>query len=371
MALAITACQSPKHDEAAALTMVSRGDTIILGSRSPVMAKLKTEAVATRTYRMQFTTSGVVKAIPANYAEIASPFAGRITKSFVRLGQRVVPGSPVFEISSPDFFETGKIYYQAKQEMDLALKSLNRERDLLHNKVGIRKELEEAEVNYEIRTKDFENAEAALKVFQINPEKMILGQPLVVSSPIAGEVVADKIVIGQYLKEDAEPVIVIANLSKVWVVAHVKEKDLGQISAFDKVEINLVAIPDRSFDGTIYHISEMLDEETRSIEVLIECDNLARRMKPGMYGMVCLSDRETDVIHIPTAAILQEENDCYAVIALENPSLETPSSDSFHYFLKRKIITGITDGDKTIVLNGLTDGDRIVSSGAFYLLDAR
>ena len=42
-----------------------------------------------------------------------------------------------------------------------------------------------------------------LKVFQIEPEDLVLGQPLIVRSPIAGEIVTDRIVIGQYIKEDA------------------------------------------------------------------------------------------------------------------------------------------------------------------------
>ena len=78
---------------------------------------------------------------------------------------------------------------------------------------------------------------------------MALGQPLIVRSPIAGEVVKDRIVIGQYMKEDAEPVAVIADLSKVWVVAHVKEKDLSLIQALDEVEIRLVAMPDKTDIG--------------------------------------------------------------------------------------------------------------------------
>ena len=61
--------------------------------------------------------------------------------------------------------------------MELALKSLNREKDLMKNKVGVQKELEEAEVNYELKKKDYENMVAALKVFQINPDEMALGQP--------------------------------------------------------------------------------------------------------------------------------------------------------------------------------------------------
>ena len=197
-----------------------KGNIIEIGAGSPILAHLKTEKVALEPYSVDFTTSGVVKAIPTSYAEIASPFAGRIVRSFVRLGQHVMPGSPIFEISSPEFYETGKIYYQAKQEMELAQKSLKRERDLVDNKVGVKKELEEAEVNYELKKKDYENARASLKVFQINPDRVVLGQPLIIRSPIAGEVVTDQMVIGQYIKEDAAPVAVIANLSKVWFVAH-------------------------------------------------------------------------------------------------------------------------------------------------------
>ena len=89
-----------------------------------------------------------------------------MTRSFIRLGQKVDKGSPLFEISSPDFFETGKVYYQAKQEMELASKNLCREQDLYAHKVSAQKEVEEAEVNYELKKKDYENALAALKVFQ-------------------------------------------------------------------------------------------------------------------------------------------------------------------------------------------------------------
>ena len=359
-AMVLCSCNHNKQDDEVAIAVTLHGDTIQIGDKSPILSRLKTDVVKKESYRLEFTTSGVVKAIPSNYAEIASPFAGRISKSFVRLGQKVIPGSPVFEISSPDFFETGKVYYQAKQEMELALKSLKREKDLLQNKVGVQKELEEAEVNYELKKKDYENAVAALKVFQIEPDELVLGQPLIVRSPIAGEIVTDRIVIGQYIKEDAEPVAVITNLSKVWVAAHVKEKDMGMIQALDSVEVRLLAMPDQPFSGKIYHVSEMLDEDTRSVEVLIECDNSSRLMKPAMYGTVKLCDRSTEVIRIPTSAILQEEESAYVLLALGN-----------NCYRKQKVSTSVTEDGKTVILSGLTPGDTIVSTGAFYLLDAR
>ena len=356
----LCACGQRPLENSTTKAIAVAGDTISIGQDSPVLPRLKIESVQRETYRAELSASGVVKAIPSHYAEIASPFAGRITKSFVRLGQKLSPGSPVFEVSSPAFFESGRCYYQAKQEMELALKSLNREKVLMNNKVGVQKELEEAEMNYELRKKDFENAEAALKVFRVNTDELTLGQPLAVTSPISGEVVADRLVIGQFLKEDAEPVVIIADLSRVWMAAHVKEKDLSLIQTADEVEIRLVAFPDKAFTGKIYHVSEMLDEETRSTEVLITCDNSARMMKPGMYGTVRLSNREADIIRIPVEAILQGEDFSYVLIPVNSNS-----------FVKRKITTGTTCGGKTIVTDGLREGERIVASGAYYFIDAR
>lgn len=151
--------------------------------------------------------------------------AVRITRSFVRLGQRVNIDDPVFEISSPSYFEAGKAYHQAKQEMQLAEKNLARQRDLPDNGVGIQKDLEEAEMTYELAMRDCENCIAGLSVFRVRPEELVLGQPLIIRSPIKGKIVENEIVLGQYLREDAKPVAIVAELSKIWVAGQLKNKD--------------------------------------------------------------------------------------------------------------------------------------------------
>ena len=112
-------CRKSQEDNTSE-DMSLHGDTILFGKSSTILSKMKTLKVTSEPYKMEFTTSGVVKAIPTNYAEVASPFAGRITKSFVRLGQKVSKGSPIFAISSPAFYETGKECSQAREEMELA-----------------------------------------------------------------------------------------------------------------------------------------------------------------------------------------------------------------------------------------------------------
>lgn len=338
----------------------TNGDTVMVPATSPILPKLKTETVSKGSYNFELTTSGAVEAIPNNYAQIAPPFAGRITKCCVRLGQKVKAGTPVFEISSPDFYETGKAYYQSKQEMELASKNYKREKDLLSKNVGVQKDVEEAEVNYELKKKEYENALASLKVYQINPKQLVLGKPLIVRSPIDGIIVDNKIVIGQYVKEDAEPVATVAQLNKVWVKGQVKEKDIRFIHVSDKVDVKPVSFPDVTIKGSIYHVNNMLDEETRSVGVIINCDNSNMLMKPGMYVAVEFHNSIENSIVIPSKAIFQEGDNCFVFQSVGN-----------NKYVKRKIKTLSVEKDKTIVEAGLNVGDRIIVEGGFYFLDEK
>ncbi len=336
------------------------GDTILIPANSNLKEKIKTEKVNAAPYRHKRTASGIVKAIPNNYAQIASPFAGRIIKSFVKLGQRVGVNAPIFEISSPSFFEAGKAYYQSKQQMQLAEKNLRRQQDLLKNGVGIQKDLEESEVSYELSKRDYENSVASLNVYHVNPSEMVLGQPLIVRSPIAGEIVADNIVIGQYMREDAGPVAIVAELGKVWVVGQLKEKDINSIHESDEVEIGAAGIPGLIIKGVVYHISEMMDETTRSVEVFIECENTGRNLRPGMYATVQFTQIADSSILIPASAVLQMEESSFVFV-------RTPGNG----YLKKMIKTSGTDNERIILKSGLKPDEEIVTEGAFYLLEAK
>jgi len=333
------------------------GDTITIAESSLIIKKLENAEISTSSYLFELATSGTVTAIPNNYALIAAPFAGRITRSFVRLGQEVDRNEPVFEISSPTYYETGKAYYQAKEEMDLASKNLNRQRDLLNKGVGVQKDFEEADVNYSIKRKDFENALASLKVFQVDTADLVLGQPLIVRSPIKGKIIENNIVIGQYLKEDSDPVATVAELKKVWVTGQVKEKDIRFINDTAHVEIQLVAFPEKVIIGRIYYINSVIDEDTRSIQVLIECDNKDKLMKPGMYATATFSHNIDHSIVIPSTAIFQMNDASYVFLHIgENK------------YLKKEIVTFSEDNDLVIVESGLNPGDQIIVNGGYYLL---
>lgn len=358
ISLVVYACgNSKKEQQVEAQPFTVKGDTITLTDNSNIRARLHSTTIEEQPFKEEWTTAGIVRTIPNSYAAIAPPFAGRVLRSYIKLGQKVSAGTPLFEISSSDFFSAQKDYFDAQQEFHQSDLRLKRQKDLLKHGVGIQRELEEAETEYEIKKTGLQNASSALKIFHVDPAKLQLGKPLVVFSPIAGEIISNSIVMGQYLREDTEPIAIVAELSKVWIAAQVKEKDIPHLGKMDEVAVQIAAIPGRSIVGKIYHIGEMVNEETRSVEVLIACDNADRIFKPGMYVNLRFKDAPHPRILVPAKAVLQQENAQFVFVKIDKNRYE-----------KRAVQTAGSSDGYVIISEGLTSGETIVDEGGVLFL---
>ena len=333
------------------------GDTLTINAHAPLLSKIKCTAVVQQPHQLTFSTAAMVKIIPNSYVEIPMPFAGRVVRSYVSLGQKVAVNTALFSISSSDYFDAQRTYLEAKQTYALAANVLKRQKDLLNHGVGTQKELEEAETNFAISNTTLNNAAAALKIYDNNPAQVVLGQPLLFRSPIHGEILSNTIVLGQYNKEDAPALLRIAELSKVWVSAYIKEKDLGAIDQIRSVEVRIDNQPAKRLQGKIVHINQFVDEANRNIEVLVECDNKDRLLKPGMYVNTRFEQLPAASIFIPAKAVLQFNDKSFVWVQLAP-----------HTFIRRYVQTGVTENEQIQIIQGLSNGEQIIGEGAFYLL---
>lgn len=351
-------CGNPKEDnQENTPNYTIKGDTVVLTENSNIKSKLNFSTVAEQDFVLELTTAGTVKTIPTAYAEIAPPFAGRVSKSYVRLGQKVSVGSPIFEISSPDYFNIQKEYFDAKQEFRQAELKLKRQQDLLKHGVGVQRELEEAETEFLTKKTALSNASAALQTFRVDVGSVVLGQPLIVRSPIKGEIVDNTIVLGQYVKDDAPAIVKVAELSKVWIVGQVKEKDIRFIHELDEVEVKVMAFPNRTIKGKVYHVNEIVNEETRSVEVLVECENPNHDLKPGMYVTVLFKDTPERTILVPSKSVFQQEDKQFVFVKIDDTRFE-----------KKQIETAGTSNGNIVVTSGLQPGEVIVTDGGFLII---
>ncbi|UYW01079.1 efflux RND transporter periplasmic adaptor subunit [Flavobacterium agricola] len=350
-----------KPETAAPENYSVKNNIITLTENSTIKSRLVIASPTEELVNIDLVVNGFVKAIPSQYAQIAPPFAGRITQSYIKLGQKVNVGTPIFSLSSSDYYAAQQDYLANVQELKNAEINLKRQQDLFDNAVGVKRELEEAQTDYSIKKLAVDNATASLRVYNVNPATMKMGEALVITSPIAGTVISNDLILGQYIKEDSEPLVTVAELNKVWVAAQVKEKDLAILNDLDEVELTSEAYSNLPFTGKVVNIGQVVNEETRSVEILIEVDNTKNSLKPGMYVSVKLKDTGKQTLVVPAKAVFQQ-NDSQFVYVQVGPD----------QFKKQNVTTFSTeDANKTAILEGLNATDKIITDGGIYLLQAK
>jgi cobalt-zinc-cadmium efflux system membrane fusion protein len=345
-----------EHADAEAVRLIYINDTVYVPEGSPVNNQLKIITIHPENIRIWFTTTGVVKPLSGHVAHVGTPFDGRVLKCFVKLGGKVSIGTPLFEVSSSDYLETVRICLQASQQKELAEKNFRRKQELLESGVISGKEYDEAKTELDMATKECEKTSATLRIFNLSPEEADLSKPLLLRSPIAGEVIFTNVTVGQYLRTDDEPVITVADLKKIWVVARVKEKDLGAINLNDRAEVITEGFPDKPVVGMVNYIGNIMDEQTRSVEVYLECFNDEKMLKPGMFITTRFYRQLHDAIVIPATAVLQDHRSSYVFMKAGKDR-----------FIKKDILAETYGQNYIIVKSGLSEGDIIVTEGSIYL----
>lgn len=337
-----------------------QGDTVTVRKDSPILSRISTEVLVLEPFSSEFRTVGTVQAEMGRYAEVGVPFDGRITTSKVMLGSRVHKGQTLFEVSSPDFFEESKQYFQNLRIYETAKSSYERKEALHEAGVVSARELEEVLTEVETARQEKAASEAAFKAYGMDPSAMEPGQAMRIVAPISGEVVRCNIIPGAFIKADGESLLTLADLDRVWITAQVKERFVGRVSKGGRVEIFTEAEPDCPVMGKVLNIGNLVDEQTRSVQVTVACDNAGQKLKHGMYVSVHFISEPEDAVVIPSTAVFQGETTSYVFMA-------SPEADNI--FLRRQITVGESndENNRVRVIDGLLQGDRIVSEGGIYL----
>lgn len=357
MAAALASCRNGAEIIVEDVTYSS--DTVRVAAGSSILPKIVVEAVSLEPFASEFRTVGTVRAENGHYAEVGVPFDGRITRANVRLGSKVRAGETLFEMSSPEFLEASRDYFQSLRSYDRARADYQRKKDLMEYGLTSQKELDEAFTEAENARQDKEYAEATLRVYGTSPEAVKSGEPMKVISPVSGEVVLNNVTVGAFAKADDESLVTVADLSRVWVTALVKERFIGMVTRGAVAEIITEADPGNVIVGEIINVGNIVDEETRSVQVVVDCDNKTSRLKHGMYVSVHFLSESSDMIVVPSSAVFQGEQSSYVFVCTSEQNV----------YVRRDVTIGSANDDnsKVSIIGGLKPGDRVIVSGGLYL----
>lgn len=155
------------------------------------------------------------------------------------------------------------------------------------------------------------------------------------------------------------PLYHIADLSSVWVEAEVFEKDLSLVERGQSARVSLEAYPGESFPGRVTYVYPTVSMESRTARVRLEIPNPDGRLKPGMYATVRLrAPAAGPSVTVPRSAVLNTGERSVVFVRSSDDAL-----------VPREVRTGLTSGDRIVVVEGLEAGETVVASAAF-LIDA-
>ena len=245
-------------------------------------------------------------------------------------GERVSRGQRLFDLYSPELVNAQEEYLQALKlgNRDLAQAS----RDRL-SALGI----------------------PADQIAQLKKSRRVQ-QTVAIHAPQDGVVATLPVREGMFVKPEMR-VMSLAELSTVWLLADVYERQAGWVKVDQPAEVRLAYRPGEVWDGRVEYIYPSLDPKTRTLKVRLRFDNPDEALKPNMYASVRIfgGPRE-DIIVIPLEGLIRTGSAERVIIALGDGRFEA-----------REVRAGIESGDWVEIVAGLDAGEEVVISGQFLI----
>jgi Cu(I)/Ag(I) efflux system membrane fusion protein len=178
-------------------------------------------------------------------------------------------------------------------------------------------------------------------------------------SPTSGTILEKKVIDGQRVMPGDE-LYRIADLSTVWVIAEVAERDIGSIALDTSATVTLRAFPSQPIEGRVTFVYPDLKAETRTARVRIELPNLDGRLKPDMYADAVFhaGAGAAPVPAVPDSSVIDSGTRQLVLVAKGEGRFEP-----------RVIKTGRHGDGYVEVLEGVKEGEEVVTSATF-LIDA-
>jgi cobalt-zinc-cadmium efflux system membrane fusion protein len=333
---------------------------------------VSTQTVALARVSEALPATGEV-ALNENAAVHISPrIAGIIETVAVDIGTRVRAGDTLLTLASVELGKALADYERNRTLSDLTEKVLARELKLNEQKVGSEQDAIEARIAFEQHRAELKASEQMLHVLGLTEADLAaLREPahgpgagrLTVRAPAAGTIIEKHAVAGE-LAEAGQDLLLLADLSTVWVWADIQSRDLAPLLNAERkgpvaVEIAVSAFPDRRFKGVLDYVGATMSEQTRTVKVRATVENPDFELRPGMFCEATFSlanGKAEEVLAIPRAAVLEDEGRAFVFTFWKDG-----------YFARREIRKGRDFFGMVEVLGGLSAGETVAVDGAFLL----
>tara|TARA_R110000744_G_scaffold380561_1_gene502605 strand:- start:41151 stop:42851 length:1701 start_codon:yes stop_codon:yes gene_type:complete len=360
------------------------GQIVILPSAIEAFG-VKTEPAMLNVLTPTFSAPARVAYNSERIAQAGSLVLGRVSSIHARQGDLVSAGQTLLEVDSHELVEAQSAYLQIKTKVqsvkpmiEIAQAEYDRANKLYSESNGISlTDVQKRKADLQRAQSDLLNAEAAmvgalnhLKHYEMSDEQIkvlnehgSITENYIVRAPIAGRVIRRDITLGKLVSPDDEALVVIADMTKLWVHVDVPESKISEVASGSLVRLHVPAIPGKEFGGVVSYVSFEINESTRTVQIRVEVQNDEELLRPGMFVQAKIigstgSSSETAQLSVPESAIQRIGG---------KPVVFVPFPEKPDTFLKRPITIGDEIGGMVPVRYGLREGEPIVVASSFIL----
>jgi cobalt-zinc-cadmium efflux system membrane fusion protein len=343
---------------------------------------LKIVPVQLVSFRVEHTTEGKIANDDDTTTPVFSPYSGRVTKLYAKAGDYVTQGAPILALEASEFVQAQNdlivaagALNTARAQLNLAQTTEKRQHDLFESKGAPLKDWQQSQVDLANSESSFHSAEIALATVRNRlrilgkgdaeiaavenaPDRLQMKPEATVYAPIAGTVTQRQVGLGQYIASAASnPIFSIGDMSRVWLLANVREVEAPAMHIGAAIEVHVLAYPSRVFNAKLTYVAPSIDPTTHRLAVRAEVENPESALKPEMFAnfSIITGDAVTAPA-VPESAIVYEGQEARVWVAEKDKSIGL-----------REIQTGRTQGGMVEVLAGLQSTESVVTSGSLFI----
>jgi len=316
--------------------------------------------VETADVPIKLRSIGTVEAVQS--VAVSALVGGYLQEVHIKDGQPVNEGQILFKIDSRKFEVALKQneanLEQVRIQWQSAVKEVQRADSLLKDNIITPQEQEKLQTAAD-------SLQAALKLQEALLENSRLDLSFcTIRSPISGRAGSLLVHKGDLIKANASIFVTINQINPVRVKFSIPEKELGVLrsamaAGTVSVSATLPQNSDQGIEGKLVFIDNAVDVQTGSIILKAEFANDEELLWPGQFveTSVMLGTMK-DALIVPSGAVQTGQQGTFVFVV-----------DAQKKAAIRKVVTGLVNGESTIILDGLKAEEAVVTDGQIRLGD--
>ena len=308
---------------------------------APAAGSVTVEAVKVATLSLPQTITAVGSLRSDESVTLRPEVAGRINTIAFQEGQPVAKGAMLVRLDPAVPLAEAQ---QARANLVLAKTKWDRAIDLAKSNFISGQAKDEAENNYKV-------AEASAQLAEAKLAKMDL------RAPFSGIIGLRSVSMGDYVKEGAD-LVNLESIDPLKVDFRVPEIYMRQVKVGQPLQVQLDALPGRTFEGKVFAVNPLIDAAGRSVVIRAMVRNPDTSLRPGMFARVRLITRDAqDALVLPEEALVPQGDQQFVYRILDGKAVRT------------KVDVGQRRDSKVEILNGVDKDDVVVTAGQLKLRD--